>query len=210
MLLLSIDRPRKEAVPIAISIMQIDERSFFGESDDQWIFERILHLNVHCPDPDISFVAIEKENAESALPRSLAVAYSLYLSMVAKRTDLAERIWKNFPEAQNGTVRDVHLVFVQQRHELYIRVSGLFKCCPLDRFLQWFPEIVCTLATPRHLTLFTPDVLLAIEDEAMLRWLFRRLPMLWLPTSATVIGSSVQGAAHRVAFRQRRLLTARQ
>lgn len=187
--------------------MQIDERSFFQEvSDDFWLFQRILHLRACYPDPDISFVEVEER---AALPRSLAVGYALYLAMVAKRTKLSETIWETFPEAQTGIVRNEYLIFRCQGQELRIAVIGLFKCCPLIQLEQWFTEILRTIATPRHLPLFTTDVLLAIDDEATLTLLFRRLPLLWLPTSPTMIVSlSTEKSAYRVAKRHHRLLAA--
>ncbi len=190
--------------------MQITERSFFREADE-WLFQRVLRLAVHSPGPEISVVASEGEKAGSALPRPLAVGYSLYLSMVAQRTGLATRIWEAFPEAASGVVRDEHLIFGHRtRYELYIGVGGIFKCCPsLQHLQQWFPEVLRATVTPRHLTLFTADVLLAIADEAVLTLLFRRLPMLWLPTAPTVIAAPAQqGVAYRVARRQQRLLLA--
>ena len=186
--------------------MDIHERDFFKKSDD-WIFERILHLTVYSFTPDVTFVNIKKD---AVLPRSLAIAYAWYLSLIAKRKQLAEKIQTVYSPTKEVIVDQLQLVFVYGKTQLQISAASVFKYCSLQQIQQWVPEVWRTVAIPMHLSLFTSDVLFAIQDEQLLTSLFTRLPMLWLSTSGAVVMISSKNLrktmAYQVAVVQHRLL----
>ena len=190
--------------------MNIDERDFFDRSDD-WILERLPNMQMRSPDVDIAFV---DANAVRVFPRRmptlLAAGYAWYLALVAGRSRLAEKIQTANAVAAHAHMRNRQLVFKHGGAELHISVAAVFKHCSLVQIQQWAPNVWRKMAQPAHLPLFTVDVLLAIQDEALLAALFERMPMLWLPTSSVVLVSPrawiQQTAAYRVAVRCHRLL----